>query len=133
MSDNWIKVDFKLSVKHVGFKADFYHEQSDSLELPEATAAEYEQAQDTSSIFVQNRDGVAFSEAEMLVGFLKKSNTTLQDHVPEQEIKIEGATWEQGFPINFTKDSFHMITDQGPVDLKRLTLLLELSLKPPVH
>ena len=131
MAENWVKLDFQIEIRHVGFDVEFYD--AEPADLPEFTKRLHEQNKDTARIFVQNRDGVAFSAAEMLAWYLKKQNTELTDHVPPNEIKPEGCEFTINFPINFTRDSFHMVTDEGPVDIKRLELAVRFFLEPTKH
>lgn len=117
----------RFDIRHAGFKVDFYHHQSSDLELPPETLTNYRAAKDTAEIFIQNSDGVAFSAAHLLSFFLKKKGKELKDFIPEEAKRSEGNVFTIEFPINFTENSFHMVTKDGPVDIKSVTLYVEFT------
>lgn len=117
----------RFDIRHAGFQVDFYHPQSNELELPPETLATYDAAKDTTEIFIQNRDGMAFSAAHLLSFFLEKKGGELKDFIPEEAKLSEGNVVIIEFPINFTENSFHMVTRNGPVDIKNITLYIEFT------
>ena len=106
-----MKFDFEFEIKHVGFSADFYDVEPD--DLPELTKRLYEQNRDTARIFVQNRDGVAFSAAEMLSWFLEKSGTSLQDHVPRCNARC---VCKECRPLSSSHDRFSQAHRRHPAE-----------------
>ena len=134
MSDEWAKVDFEWNIRHAGFEAEYYHEESDSLVLSPETQAEYEEAKDTSRIFIQNRESEAFSAENLLTWKLNNENNSIENFVPPEEAAKAfdkgAAIFTVDFPIDFTPNSFHLKTNEGPVDLRRLTLIVEFTITP---
>jgi len=128
------RTDFKYSIRHLNFEPQFFDDRPPNLKLQDAVRKRYSKNANTAQIFIQNRDDGAFSAAEMLSWFLKKSNTSLEDHVPGEELAkaLTGGTrrFRVSFPINLTRGSFHVMTNNGPMDLKRLTLLVEYTIEP---
>ena len=137
MTNKWAKIEFEISIRHTGFEAEYYHEKSDSLALSPETQAEYEAAKDSSLIFIQNRDNEAFSADNLLTWKLNKEGESLENFVPpEEDAKAfdEGiAIFPVSFPISFHPDSLHIETNEGPVDLLRLTLIVEFTVTPKKH
>ncbi len=131
---NGLAIEFNLRIRHAGFEADFYHDNSDSLTLSPETQAEYNAAKDTSRIFIQNKGNEAFSAENLLTWKLDKEGEFLENFLsPEEATKAfnEGmAVFPVNFQINFPPDSFHLETNEGPVDLRRLTLIVEFTVTP---
>jgi len=129
-----VKIDFEYRIKHVGFSAEFYGDESREVEFDKHHIAKYEEAKDTARIFYQNRDNVPFSASELLAWYLGKTGTVLEDYIPGQEAEAAITEGKKSFPVTFTVNfapaSFYMPTKQGHLDLKRLDLIVEFLITP---
>lgn len=132
MAGGWGRVDFTINIRHIGSKREFYGHKDDDLEFEDNVRRFYEAALDTARVFIHSRDGLMFSAAEMLGWFLAESSTRMEDYVPPEEAALSLAdgtrAFTLSFPIDFPRNTFHALTKSGPVDLKRLELLVEVTL-----
>ncbi len=114
-------------INHLGFQAEYYHPDSDSLELPRQTVDLYENKKEEAEIFIHNADGGGFNSRELLHWFLIQTGTELTDHLPNGAEKVDGGPVFVTFPIRFRENTFHMITDAGTTDLKALGLFVTVT------
>lgn len=121
----------QFDIEHERFEVEFFDKKgnSDPEILPEVLAA-YRSAKDTAGVFVQNRDGQRFGAAHFLDWLLKKKGKELEDCVPDSVKRPEGDSVIVPFTVNFTRDSFHMLTNHGPLDMKHLTLFVKITWLP---
>lgn len=119
-----------FDIEHVGFRIDFFCENVEEPTLPEETLDIYNAAKDTAEIFIQNRGRESFSAANLLTWFLNKQGKKLESFIPEEAKLTEGNVFDLYFPIYFTKNSFHMLTTQGRLDIKRLELMVKFTWLP---
>jgi len=121
----------EFDVNHDSFEVEFYHDEDDSesVILPDVLDV-YRFAKDTANIFVQNQDGQSFSAVDLLDWWLRNKGKEHQDCVPQGVKCPEGASEIVPFEINFSPNLFHMLTDQGPLDIKHLTLLVKITWLP---
>lgn len=120
----------KFDIKHERFEVDFYNvSQGNGALSPEVTAA-YQSEQGNKNIFIQNRDGQLFGPGHLVDFWLEKKAKKFEDCIPDTGKRLEGGSTVLPFEINFSPNSFHMTTKEGPADIKRLTLFVRVDWLP---
>jgi len=122
-----------LSIRHVGLKIDFHHPESDTLKLSEGTEDRYSIDKEKAPIFKEIASGRAYSTEDILEWCLLQTGRSLDDFLPEMpepDPDTGAARVALQFPIRLPENVFHMMTDRGVVDIKALTLALEVTAAP---
>jgi hypothetical protein len=115
-------------ISHIGLDIDFYHPQSDQLKLPRETEDLYAIDKEKAALFTETASGLDFSSEEMLEWYFTHSKKTLDEHLPKRG-NSDAQPPRQAiiFPIQFPPGTFHIMTEQGAVDIKALRLAIEVS------
>ncbi|NQV47516.1 MAG: hypothetical protein HQ504_07010 [Rhodospirillaceae bacterium] len=116
-----------LSIRHVGLKIDFYHPQSDTLKLSEETEDSYSIHKEKAAIFIESTSSQAYSTEDVLEWCLLQTGKSLTEFLPDmpEPGPDTAARVALQFPIRLPENVFHMMTDQGAVDIKALNLAIE--------
>jgi len=115
-------------INHIGLDIDFYHPESDTLKLPQETENLYGIDKEKAAIFTETASGLDYSSEEMLEWYFSQSKKTLAEHLPHRNSSdVQPPRMAVIFPIQFPPNTFHIMTEQGNVDIKTLRLAVEVS------
>lgn len=117
-----------FDVEHVGVDIDFYHPKGRDLALAPDVVASFLQAREDAEIFIQNSSATQFSSDEILNWYLLQSQTTLAAHLPQEALDKDHGAVLLTLPIRFAPDTFHMLTEDGNVDLKALKVMCKVTI-----
>jgi hypothetical protein len=114
------------TISHIGLNIEYHHEESSQLKLPRETENLYAIDKEKAAIFTETASGLDYSSEEMLEWYFTKSRKTLAEHLPERGSSDQPPPRTAiVFPIQFPEGVFHIMTDQGNVDIKTLRLAIE--------
>ncbi len=117
-----------FTIRHIGLEIDFHHPESARLRLSEETEDNYSIDKEKAAIFTETASNLTFSSEDMLEWYLTRSQKALAEHLPESTGDAnETRRMAVTFPIQFPENTFHMMTDRGPVDIKTLRLAIEVT------
>lgn len=116
-----------LSVRHIGLEIDFYHPDSDKLKLSENIEDRYGIDKEKAAIFTETASNLTFSSEDMLEWYLARSTKSLEERLPKRKSDDAPRRTAITFPIQFPEQTFHMMTERGPVDIKALRLAIEVT------
>jgi hypothetical protein len=115
-------------ISHIGLDIDFYHDQSDQIKLPSETKNMYAIDKEQAGIFIETPSVVKYSSEEMLEWHLTHSKKTLAEHLPAHGSSDEESSRQAIIsPIQFPCGTFHIVTEQGVVDIKALRMAIGVS------
>ena len=114
-------------LRHVGMDLDFYHPMSTALSVSPETEDIYGAEKEHAAIFVRNRDGERFSVEDLMKVFLSRSELPLREFVTEGAPGRGKSLARAVLPMTFPEGMVHVETIDGPVDLRKLMIAVELE------
>lgn len=113
------------------FEVEFFHDTGVKPEVIPGVMAAFQANKHQAGIFIQNRDGQQVAALALLGWYLKEIGRDLEeDYIPESIRRPEGGSAVVPVRIDFPRGLFHMMTNIGPAEMKRLTLYIEVNWLP---
>ncbi|MET3844071.1 DUF3800 domain-containing protein [Bradyrhizobium sp. OAE829] len=129
------RIDFEVTYYIASLDTEYYDVPDAEFDAETQEAAREQLA--SIKIFIRKSDGVKFNASEMLSFILQKSRKTLEDYVPRQEAAAALPAGKRSFallfPAHFSRNTFHMKTQSGLLDLKQLKIGVNCAVCPIVR
>ena len=118
------------SIRHIGLDIDFHHPESDILKVSREVEDTYGIDKEKAAIFTETASDETFNCEDLLDWYFRQSGKNLAAYMSEDSHgDAKKPRMAITFPIQFPANTFHMMTDRGPVDIKTLRLAVEVIAK----
>ena len=118
-------LDPRSDLRHVDCQLELYTAGTPPS-LTQATVDAYNLSKDIAEIFIRNSDGVRASPASFLQYIIDTKGEGLAEQVPDCA-KVPGNVFRVSFPLRFKEGEFHVETTAGNLDIRQLTLVVEIN------
>lgn len=123
---------FHFAIEQVDAQWEFYDTDAGAPEVTPEDMDLYQNDKEHARVFTQAKDAQRYSANELFGWTLQQLDKKPEDYMPPEAFEEALETGELSrnitFPIDFTPTSLQMNTDQGLVDLKKLTLTVRFTI-----
>lgn len=134
MSDQVVRVPLTVSVRHIGFTANYFKQGGQSVSPSKAVEAKYKSDKGDAKIFIQKPSGKMASPNE-LISWLLRTNKKRKQELITQENAMKAfnegsAIQKHDFLIECKPRSLFLKTVNGTMDIKVVVFHVEFTVRP---
>jgi hypothetical protein len=134
MSDQIVRVPLIVSMRHIGFTANYFKQGGQSVAPSRIVEAKYKSEKGDAKIFTEKPSGKKISPNELISWLLRTSGKRKQELITQDNAKKafdEGlAIQKHDFRIECEPNSLFLRTIKGPMDIKLVVFYLEFTIRP---